>query len=491
MDAIGSTALWLAAVAAGWSVVTARAGRGDPRLVASGARALQAAGVLVPVALLAALLASRAEAIAVAGTASVRMLLVAMLADPRGMILVLAGFTAACAACVPRVVRDGAIPDRTRAYAAAGALTGLVVLAAALARGWNASTASDSATSPELFHWSGVAFRVLYLAGLAVAVVPLAVPPTDRYAPARLRSTRLALAAFVAALGLGAWARHSGIAPPADVDASGNLVDPAWSSAHLLLAVPPLLYAASAFTQRAGRERPAAPARIASMLMLVVAALVAAALGPSVLDWVGQRDVEIGAPIGPLGRWGAIAATVAATLLAALAVARAVQDDDRAARLWHAALAAALLALGMAAVAVSARPQQLIMRPGVSATASGWGGTWTLTSQGVSQEEGEHFDGALVAFEVTRNGRTSVESAGERIYRDPHGHAAARVAVPGVVRTAAGDLRLTVRALRGDEALVRAQFHPLAWVGWSLAVLTVLLMAASAAVPDQSRRADP
>ena len=482
MDTLGTLALWLAAIMGAWAVIATRAGsRGDVRLVESGARALHAVAALVVFAMAAAYLDLRAAALAATGSAPTLTLLRAAWSDLPTRVLIWGTAVALFAAVVPRAVRSGAMPERTRAHLVAGlvstgAALGAVALHTLVPRG-----AEGGRAAPELHHWAGITYHISYVLATAAAVVPLAVGPVPRLTALRLRWTLGALATLIAALALGAWARYAGITAAPELDANGVLVDPEWSTVHLLVLVPPLVLAASAYAlrarQRAGGRGARAP--LAAVLLLIVAAIGVVVVGPAVLDWVAGREIEAGADMLRLRGAPAVGVAVALTLLAAAAAVAGARARDS--RLLHGAQVSALLLMATALAAFSTTEQRFEIDPGASATVRAGASAWQLTSQGTSQVEGADYDGALVAFELTSGKRRAFALAGERLYRDAHGHPAGRVAVPGVVRGVAADLRFTVRGLRGDRALGRAQHHPLVTPAWALAAITVALLVAAAA----------
>nr|MBA3890724.1 hypothetical protein [Gemmatimonadaceae bacterium] len=227
--------------------------------------------------------------------------------------------------------------------------------------------------------------------------------------------------------------------------------------------------------------------RGASLLLLVAAGMMASAVAPAILAWMAGRTVTFGMPLSPLHGWEASIVLAMATVYIGWMTLRGFRAPSWPVRVMRFAVAGVVGTMGLAVLALSTEPRQLTLEPGATATFNAMGREWRLASQGASQEEAATYDGALVAFEIAEGGSTRIASAGERIYRDSHGHPAGRVAVPGVVRGLFGDLRFTVRALRGDEVLLRAQFHPLATFVWLMAAFTVLAFAALAFMPHGRR----
>lgn len=484
MDTLGTLALWLAAIIGAWAVVATRVGRhGDARLIESGARALHAVAALLAFALAAAYLDLRAAAVAATGATLPLTLVREAWSDSPMRVLIWATAAALFAAVVPRAVRPGTMSERTRAHLVAGVVATAASLAAVALRALLPAGEEGVHAAPEMHHWAGIASRTLYVLGAAAAVVPVAVGPVPRLTTLRLRWTLCALAALVAALAFGAWARYAGITAAPELDPDGVLVDPAWSTAHLLVLVPPLILAASSYAlrarQRAGDRGARAP--LAAVLLLIAAAIGLVVVGPAVLDWVAGREIEAGADMLRLRGALAVGVAVALTLLAAATAVAGARAPSRDSRLLYGAQVSALLLLGAAVAALSTTGQRFELDPGASATVRAGGAAWRFTSQGTSQVEGADYDAALVAFELTSRNREAFALAGERLYRDAHGHPGARVAVPGVVRGLAADLRFTVRGLRGDRALVRAQHHPLVTPAWGLAAITIALLVAAAA----------
>lgn len=487
MESIGSTGLWLTVVVAAWAVVTARAGGArDPGLLRSGSRALHAAAVLMPVALVALVLDVRADAIAVRGDVPWSLLARDVLDGFAGTLLVLGALAAAAGAAIPAASAPALPGVRARANLTGGLVVGGVALAVLTTRAWWGG-AGEGAASPVLFHWSGLAFLVTYLAGLGVAIVPAALAHAPALAPVRRRWTLVAIAFLVAALALGAWSRHGGAAPAPELDPAGALVDRRWTTAHLLLLVPLLMLAASV-PPPGTRTAAAVPARsrTGSVLLLFAAAIVLSVFGPVMLDWSAGRELSLGKPLAPLPSWLGITVGIVAGVAALHGVLRAVRARVPQARLISVARASALATLSLAVISLSTRAERLPLSPGNPGVFAAAGHEWRFSSQGTSQEEEATYDGALVAFEITSGRTTRIESAGERVYRDAHGHPAARVAVPGLLHGITGDLRFTVRAMRGDEALLRVQFHPLAAFAWIAAGLTVASLAAAAGMRGET-----
>lgn len=481
---LGELATWLTVVLGVWCIVAVRsAPASDSRLLASGARGLHAAAVLMVVAALAAVWTVRGEAIAATGQAPASIIARAMLGGWPTYVIVVAMVVAVFAALVPWMARAGGERDRTRPGVVAGACVAVAAAAALAIRAATSPAPEDAAVAAELHHWGGIAFLLLYPVGVAASLIPVAIGRVRELTTRRLRWTLHGLAAMLAALAAGAWARYAGAAPAPELDVAGALADRPWTTAHLLLLVPPLLLTAGAHALHARRRAAAAdaaPARVATALLLLVAAMVVAVVGPAVVDWVAGREIEFGAPVAPLR--GAIAIAVAVVLGAAAAwcAARVRHSGASDSRLLSAVHASAFAALALAVVAMSSPVQSIEIGPGSSVPIHAGGRIWKATSQGTSQVDGGTYDGAVVALLLERDGVQRFVTAGERLYRDPQGHNAARVAVPGILRRPSGDLRVTVRGLRGDEALVRAQFHPLATPAWLLAAATIVLLLAGA-----------
>ena len=489
MDNLLAGALWMAALVTAWTVVVSHAAlRPDARLQASGARGLRAAGGLLLIAAVARTWLVRADALTLGEEAGAVRLLRETWAAPDGVLLTLALFAALAAAAVPRVIAAIAASEQGRARMAAGAMT-LASVAAAIAAA--SLRAPGTELQPTLLHWSGLVAYPLYLAACGLAVVPVALGGAAAVSGARRRWLAAMLALFGAATALVAWSHHAGAARPPELDVTGAVADTPWTTLDLVVIIPMLLTAAAAFdswgADRGGLRR----SRVSSVMMLAVGGIVLAVAGPAILDWVAQRDLEFGTEVPPIRGIRALVCGVAALGLCGLAIVRAMREQRTDARLWHAAQAATLLAAAVAAVAVSVPPARLELEPGVAQSVAMWGQRWTFTSQGPSQVEGSDSDAALVAFEIGTGGDRTIETAGERVFRGGHGTPAARIAVPGIVRSPLGDLRFTVRALRGDAALVRVQFHPLATLAWLLAGTAVALLVAAAVAPGRPDEAAP
>jgi len=146
----------------------------------------------------------------------------------------------------------------------------------------------------------------------------------------------------------------------------------------------------------------------------------------------------------------------------------------------HAAVAATL-ALASWCAALSRPPRIVTLAPGATSTFAEPGRSWSLVGQGTSTDEGPTFDGAIVAVEVRApDGDSRVVAAGERLYRQAHGHGAERGVLPAVDRGVLGDLRLTVEAVRADTVAFRVRAHPLVTLAWASSLALVLLLGAAA-----------
>lgn len=483
MHSLEPAALWLALIVGGWAAVTARVAFGDdPRLVRSGGRALHAAACLLVIAVTAFVAGRRDGVLASSGGAAWVIALRELLAAPDGMVLLVTTFAGLATGVVPRLVRDAPRLERRTAYRRAGLLVAVGALAAIASRAfWGDGV--EGAAPVELFDWSGMAFRVLLAAGAGLLAAPIVMTPVPSRAGTRLRLCTIALAMQLLALTSGAWSRYAAVSPAPELDAAGTLADPQWSTGYLLLLVPALLTAASVAALHVRVHHASGRSRTSAVLLLAAAAMIASALAPAIRDWVVGREVRFGMPMSPLHAWEASFAIAVAVVVAGWLKLRAFRAPSAPVRLMRFATAGAVGTLGLAVLALSTEARQLTLAPGATAPLRSMGREWRFASQGTSQEEAPTYDGALVAFEVVSGSGTTIAAAGERIYRDSHGHPAGRVAVPGVVRGLTGDLRFTVRALRGDEVLIRAQFHPLASLAWLMAAFTVIAFAASALRP--------
>lgn len=486
MNAIEPAALWLVTIVGTWAAVAARVSFGDdPRLVRSGARALHAAAVLMLAAVATHLIGRRGGVLAASELAARVAAARDMLAAPDGLLLLATAFAAVAAAFVPRAVRNMQSRERRRAHERAGIIVAAAALATIVARAfWG--DAAERTTPVELFDWSGMAFRTLYAAGIGMLAAPVAIAAAPGRAPLRLRVYASALATQLLALTLAAWSRYAAVAPATELDAAGLPLDPQWSTAYLLLLVPVIVTAAALVSLHGRTGDATRRSRPAAVLLLGAAAMIASAVAPAIRDWVVGQDVEFGMPLSPLHAWEASLALAVAVVYAGWLVLRAWRTPTAPARLLRIAAACAVATVGLAVLALATDARQLTLAPGTTAAFGSMGREWRFASQGTSQEEAATYDGALVAFEVRSGGESSIATAGERIYRDAHGHPAGRVAVPGLVRGMGGDVRFTVRALRGDEVLIRAQFHPLATVAWIVAALTVIALATFALLPQGS-----
>ncbi|HEU5173681.1 MAG TPA: hypothetical protein VFT96_02930, partial [Gemmatimonadaceae bacterium] len=316
-------------------------------------------------------------------------------------------------------------------------------------------------------------------------------------------------------------------------------------SLDALWALPALLIGAAAYwlansTSPAPGSAPSNARRPANrwmtgLLLALVAVAIAAVLVPPVLDWTNARDIEVGFALLPpammlvatptllavlavlvghlqagggltradaaaalagaalLGGAAWIAGVVEASVLSAILVAGTtagmlLAQVRRAPGLrrrscWI-AQAAALVGVAAGLGAVSQRARDVDVAPGAPAVVDIRGREWRLSSQGVSQDETPAYDGILVGFEVRMPGGGSrFVTAGERMYRDAHGHGATRVSRPGLVHMAAGDVRIVVHAIRDEVARVQVQHHPLVSLAWLAGGLTALALLVAALAP--------
>lgn len=485
MSTIEPAALWLALIVGAWAALIARLSfSGDPRLVRSGGRALHAGAALFIVAVLAFIAGHRGDGLAATDSAAWLAALRGMLSAPDGMLLLVAASAALATAFVPGTANEAQPQERRGAQFRAGMTVTLAAAITIIARAsWGDAT--ERATPIELFDWSGMAFRVLYAAGIGALAGPIALTSVPGLAQRRLRACAASFGIQILALTLAAWSRFGAVSPAPELDPTGALLDAGWTTGYLLLLVPPTFTAAAIASLYARVHHANLRARAAVALLLLAAALMASAVLPAIRDWVVGREVEFGMPLSPLHAWEASLALAVAVVSAAWLTLRAFRVPTAAIRLMRLATAGAIGTLGLAVLALSTEARQLTLAPGATAAYRSMGQEWRFASQGASQEEAATYDGALVAFEVLSGGATSIVTAGERIYRDAHGHPAGRVAVPGVIRGLGGDLRITVRALRGDEVLLRAQFHPLASVAWLMAAFTAVAFAAFAMLPQR------
>lgn len=476
MNSLEPVALWLALVMGAWAAVTATVPFGsDRRLLRSGARGLHAAAALSLVALVTFLVARRAAVLATSDVAAWTIALRTALAAPDGLALLVATAAAIGTAVALHAARLHPSHDQRIAHRRAGLLVATVALATIVARAfWG--DAVEGAIPVELFSASGVAFRALLALGVGLLAAPAVLAPLGRPA-LQLRLCAAALTVQLLALLLGAWSRYAAATPPTELDAGGSLLEVRWTTAYLLLLVPPLVTGAAVATLHARTHAGGRRARSAVVLLLAAAAMIVSVIAPPIRDWVVGRDVAPGMPISPLQAWEASFGAAVAVVLTGWLARRAVRPASLHVRMTRIAAAGVAATAGLAILALSTDARELTLPPGGTATFGAMGQEWRFASQGASQEEAPTYDGALVAFEVRSSGGTRLATAGERIYRDGHGHPAGRVAVPAVMRALGGDVRFTVRALRGDEVLVRAQFHPFATVAWMVAALTVLAFA--------------
>lgn len=536
MELVAATALWMAVLLAAWTVVTGFAGAThDARLAASGARGLHAVAMLALLGLALHLVAEARALVEaplhVAATFAARSLWV----DVGARLLTWAAVLGAVAALVPRVARGAGQTQRVEAQRLAGVAALLVTVLAASGgalAGEVGETSEEIGTGPVgVQAWPGMIARLLYLVGVAAMLVPLAMRRVPRGREIARRWALAALGLTLGGLTLAAAVRYAAAAPPAALDAQGVPTGRSWSSTGALWGVAPLLIAATAFAL----ARPAAT-WMAALLAGLAVILMLAAVAPAVHDWTQAAPMELGfalhpplvvllalptlalilvllvrrgSPARPRGTTalaGATGALVTAGLAAlagargaatlaciALAGAAAALVWTRAGRGLHGRLlavaqSAALLLLAALLAAISSRPRTLELTPGAPAGVEARGQSWRLTSQGASQVELPLYDGAVVAFEVEAPGARALVTAGERIYRDAHGHAGTRVADPGVLRGLLTDLRVVVLGSRGDAALVQVQHHPLATPAWMLAALVAASLLAAAVIGE---REDP
>ena len=547
MDSVGEVALWLAVVVCSWTVVTALFGAGrDVRLLASGARGLHAAAALALLAVASRVgetFVSLSEAPAgISSAIAVR----EIWADPATRLAMWAGITACFAAVVPRVVRHSDRPVRTGAQLVAAGVVLAMLLAAAGARLVLPVSAEDGPGAPVAVHvWAGVLARLLLVSGCGAMIVPFALIGAPVRREISRRWSLAALGLVIAGLTLSAWVRYAAAAPASMIDASGLPTGHAWTSLDALWALPALLVGAAAYwladsTSTASGSAPLYARRPANrwmtgLLLALVAIAVAAVLVPPVLDWTNARAIEVGFALLPpamtvvaiptllavlavlvghlqagggltladaaaalagaavLGGAAWIAGVAEATVLFAVLVA-GTTAGMLLAQVRHAgglrrrsswvAQAAALVGVAAGLGAVSQRARDVDVAPGAPAVVDIRGREWRLSSQGVSQDETPAYDGILVGFDVrTPGGGSQFVTAGERRYRDAHGHGATRVSRPGFVHMAAGDVRIVVHAIRDEVARVQVQHHPLVSLAWLAGVLTVLALLVAALAP--------
>ena len=549
MDAVGEVALWLAVVVCTWTVVTALFDERDARLLASGARGLHAAAALALLAVASSVGETFASLSDAPGGVASAIAVRGIWADPAARLAMWAGITACFAAIVPRVVRRDDPQVRTGAQLVAAGVVLAMLLAAAGARVVLEAPAEDGPGAPVAVHvWTGVAARLLLVAGCGAMIVPFALAgvPVRREIPRRWSLAALAL--VVAGLTLSAWVRYAAAAPAAVIDASGLPVGHAWTSLDALWALPALLVGAAAYwlagSASAAPGSPSEPnARrpasrlMAGLLLSLVAVALAAVLVPPLLDWTNARDIEIGfALLPPAMTIVAIPALLAmlAVLVVHLQAGGGITTIDGAAGLAGAALlggaawaagvgeatvsfavlvagvttgmllaqlrhpgglrprscwiaqAAAVVGVAAALGAVSQRARDVDLSPGTPTVVEIRGREWRLSSQGTSQDETPAYDGILVGFDVrTPGGGSRFVTAGERMYRDAHGNGAARVSRPGLVHTATGDVRIVVHAIRDEVARVQVQHHPLVSLAWLASGVTALALLFAALAPRE------
>lgn len=546
MDLVTTTALWLSVVFSAWAVVTSVAdGSRDARLVASGERGLHAALALVTIALV--LIAVEERSLLADAPSSVALAITARLpwTDAATRLTLWAVFAAAGAVAAAGIVRREASPVRARTQSIAGVVALVFSLAAAGARYALGAAPDADVIAPVAVHTGpGIAARLLYVAGCAATIVPIAVGTRGSRRETAFRWMLTALALTAASLTIAAWVRYAAVAPAAELTAEGMPATLRWSSLSALWVVVPLLVCAAAFAlagpDRSRRELARVPRGWMALLSLAVAAiLMLAAVAPAIEDWTAAREAALGFEVHPplltmlgvpvLGvvGWAAVRQAMgggravtrlaawaggAAVLLAALAMAAGTRDG---AALLGVALAGAAAGALLAAVGDPGSPRRraLVVAQGAVLVTIGAGfaatsvppvqaqlttgsperlriatAEWTFTSQGASQVELPPYDAAVVAFEIESGGEAQLLTTGERIYRDAHGHAGARVAVPGVLHRAGGDLRVVPRGIRGDVAMLQVQYHPLATLAFIAAAVSAAALLV-AAIVDGSRLA--
>lgn len=525
MDLVATTATWMAALMAAWTVVTGMAGaRRDVRLEASGARGLHAGAALLLLALVLHLVEERrgvaAAPLGVASLLAARTLWTDVVARLVGWALAVGLVGAVVPSLAHRFGRD----TQLRAQVVAAVVLLLFAGAAATATWVITPTAADDVgTGPVAIQvWPGIVARLLYLAGMAALVVPLSLWRTAAAREMRVRWALGALASMTASLVLGAWVRYALAAPPAELDPNGVPFAPRWTTMSMLWVVPPLVAAAHAAADAPGSRRGWLP----RLFALLAAGTVLAVLAPALYRWTQATEVAPGLAVHPplvvlvalpvllaitglavAALHGRIAAPrlaavggMAAVVMPLLAIFAGVRDGASLATIAlagasgalivvggmrgsfpAAAIAggSALLLVGATVAAISSRPVTVELQQGAAQTVDVRGDPWRLTSQGASQVEQPLYDAALVALEAESPGRGTIVTTGERIYRDAHGHAGTRIAVPGLARGVLGDLRIVVLGLRGEGALAQVQYHTLATVAWILAVVMVASLGAA------------
>lgn len=547
MHAIGEVALWLAVVACAWTAVTAFAGADrDLRLLESGARGLHAAAALSVLAVAASLVvAYRALAGAPADVA--RAIAVRELwADPAARLTMWAAIGACFAALVPRVLRTSDHSARVGGQLIAAGVVIAILLAAVGGRYVLAGSGGEESGAPVVVHtWVGAGARVLVAIGAGAMLVPFALLGASARRDVAHRVTLGALGAVVAGLTLVAWVRYAIAAPAAMLDDAGRPVGQLWTTLDALWAVPPLLIATAAYrlSSRATNQaqgQPSSPRLAAIFLMVLVGVVMAGVMVPPVLDWVNARPIEVGFRILPplvmlvaipalltvlallvrhrqgadgiamrdgaaaaggaalLGSVAWLAGVAEMTVLFAAIVAGAsagllVSEMLRASGVRRRAIWGAQAAAVVTAAAVlggmSQRARVIDLAPGMPGAIDVRGAPWRLASQGTSQDEAPGWEGVVIAFEVRSPQAMQLVAAGERMYRDAHGHAATRVARPGVARGLAGDLRIVVQAISDGVARVQVQYHPLVPLAWFGAALTAVALLVAAAAPGRERTA--
>lgn len=545
MRTIGETALWLAVVLAAWGVTTAVAGaRRDERLARSGGRSLHVIPVLLLVVLGGRIAASMSELSgappAIAGAIAVRELW----SDPSSRLALWALAVAVFAAGVPVIVRRDPRELRVRAQLRAAILSLLFSAAAAGASLLipGSSADGDGGGAPIAVHVPpGIAGRLLLVLGCAAVVIPLAIARERRHRAHALRWSIAALALVLAGLTLLGYVHYALVSAPSVIDPSGTPTAAPWTSLSALWLLPPLLIGALSYRLPSEGEAPdttsmRATEQRAALLLLVglVIVVVIAAVAPAVVDWTQARDIALGFELQPplvvlvalpaflsalailvlpgvrrgaLRRSDALASAMGGALLvmialsagvrnagtivslgaggmlAGLLAARAVRATGAHERSLWLAQCGVVLAAASALAAISVRPAQVEAIPGTPAEVTLAGRTWQVSSQGASQDETPGYDGIVIAFDVRSSGGSRIVTTGERAYRDAHGHAATRAAVPAVVRGPLADLRLVVRGTRGDSARLELRHHPLATIAWITAAATVVALLVAAGAP--------
>lgn len=523
MSELAPLGLALTALVSGWVALLRFAGAArDERLLASAVRGCHATAALT-------LLASAGTAATLAADLPSWESVAVAMWESRGARTVVWAFAAAVAAAlVPRLARED--PPRAKATAlmiAAGA-PGLLALGALL-EPWEALGVDGSVDGAlvEAQTATGIVHALLELAGYATFVAIGALRLSGAPEPRVRRPVRLALALLAAALLADAWRHYAGVAAVTELPPAPDASWPEWRGVDALPLIPPLMLVAHLYWTTLRRA--------AWLTFVVVGVLAASAAVPMVLDWVAARPIGRGllltpprlsmlalplllaalatawpavrrtgvgtrraTPAAAIGGASIVAAAAVAGVrgwpwltcialagaLAALVLSALPEARTLAGRAGVVAQAALALCIAGAAGALSTRPQLLEIMPGARQTVAAPGGGWQVANQGVSHEESPSYDGSVVALDLSGPRGDGFATPGERRYRDPHGHEGPRAVVPALRTALAGDLRFTAPGLRGEAAIIRAWYHPLAGFAFAAGLLVVIGAAAACLRPE-------